>query len=364
MFAQLRENLKQKMHKYKKWEPLAFFTVGFLFDAMLLHRIDDPLMLVHQATYLTLAALIIAWDVFSEEGKGSVPGWLNWFWKFRVGILHFLLGTLLNVYTIFYFKSGSFLGSIYFLILLAMLLFLNEVRPAQLSKHFLRNCLFGLCLISYMNILVSIICGSVGPLVFFLAIAVAYLVHSAYMRFLSKRIDNKKLLRDIRIPFLIIAGIYGILYITKVLPPVPLSVKYIGIYHSVKKADDEYQLGYNRSKWLFWQSGDQTFNARPGEKVFVFAQVFSPARFKDQLYIQWRFHDPKTGWQDRDRLALNIVGGREEGFRGYGTKGNYEPGDWRVSIETKDEREVGRIGFEIVPTEANAEVGETRFDVH
>lgn len=357
------QQLQEKMHKYKKWEPAVFFTCGFIFDAMLLHRIDDPLMLTHQALYLIMSAVIIAWDMFCEQGKGSVPNWLGRIWKYREGILHFLLGTLLNVYTIFYFKSGSFVSSIYFLLLLAMLLFLNEVRPSRLSKHYLRNALFGLCLISYMNILVSIVVGSIGTLVFLLAIAIAYLVHSVFMRWLRSRLEGRALFYDIQAPFLIIAALYAGLYFAKVLPPVPLSVKHIGIYHDITKVGDEYKLAYTRPKWRFWETGDQTFEARPGDKIYCFAKIFSPTRFQDRLFVRWSRKDEKRGWQAWDAIPFPIVGGREDGFRGYTVKTNYEPGKWRVAIETQDGREVGRIGFEIIASDS-AEPLEVHYDIH
>ncbi len=357
------ERLKEFAHRHKKWEPLVFFTCGFAFDAMLLHRIDDPLMLAHQGIYLTLAALIIAWDLFCEEGKGAVASWLNRVWKYREGILHFILGTLLNVYTIFYFKSGSFLGSIYFIILLGTLLFLNEVRPKNISKHFLRNALFGLCLISYMNILVSIAAGSIGPVVFLTAVAVAYLIYTAYLRFLKSRLSERNLFRDIHAPFLCIAVIYAGLYFAKVLPPVPLSVKYIGIYHDVKKEGGDYKLTYTRPKWRFWESGDQTFLARPGDKIYCFAKIFSPTRFQDQLSLRWRHKNAKGDWEDWGSLPLNITGGREEGYRLYAEKAKFQAGKWRVALETRDGREVGRISFEIQDIAATEPV-EYHYDVH
>ncbi|MEZ4814938.1 MAG: DUF2914 domain-containing protein [Bdellovibrionota bacterium] len=357
------EELQEKLHPYKKYEHYIFFVCGFAFDALLLHRIDDPLMLIHQGIYLTLAALLIAWDIFHEEGRFHVTPRLNKFWNYREGILHFLLGTLLNVYTIFYFKSGSFIGSIYFLALLALLLFLNEARPKQISKHFLRNMLFGLCLISYMNILVSIAVGSIGTLVFLLAIAIAYLIHSAYMRFLRSRLEGRKLFRDIHAPFLCIAAIYMILYFAKVLPPVPLSVKYIGIYHEVQKEKDEYKLAYTRSKWFFWQNGDQSFYAKPGDKIICFAKIFSPARFQGKLQVRWSFKDPKLGWQAWDAIPLEVSGGREEGFRAYTVKSNYQAGEWRAAVETEDGREVGRIGFEVIDVDPSY-TSETHYDFH
>jgi hypothetical protein len=342
------ENMKAFLHKHKKWEPLAFFVAGFTFDAFLLHRIDDPLMLIHQAIYLSLSALIIAWDLFCEEKVGQIPFLLQRIWKYREGILHFMLGTLLNVYTIFYFKSGSLVSSLFFLALLALLLFLNEVRPPQISKNFLRNALFGLCLISYMNILVPILAKTIGLWVFLFSCVVAFFIHHFFIKFLKTRMSQRNLFKDVRAPFIFVMILYCLLYFFKVLPPVPLSMKSIGIYHSVVKEGAQYKLGMTRSKWLFWQSGDQSFYARPGDRIYCFIQIFSPTRFQDQLIVRWFFKNPKLGWEPRDAVPLNIIGGREEGYRGYIAKANYEEGDWRVSVQTNDGREVGRIHFEVL----------------
>jgi hypothetical protein len=347
------KTLREKLHKHRKWEPLVFFTAGFTFDALLLHRIDDPLMLTHQAIYLLLSALIIAWDLFGEEGHDVVPTWLQKAWNYREGALHFLLGTLLNVYTIFYFKSGSLMSSIMFLALLALLLFLNEARPPRISKHLLRNALFGLCLISYMNIVVSIAVGSVGPWVFLLAIGVAFGLHACFVSLLRSRLPGPRILREIKAPFYAIAFVYVLLYTFKVLPPVPVSVKYMGIYRSIERDGADYRLGYYGSSWKFWQNGEDVFVARPGDKIVCFAQIFSPTRFKDQLFVRWQHQDPKIGWQNWDAIPIEVSGGREEGYRGYTIKTNYQPGNWRVSIETGDGREVGRVGFQVVAADTS-----------
>jgi len=359
MLTKVRESL----HKYRKWEPLAFFTAGFCFDALLLHRIDDPLMLTHQAVYLLLAALIIAWDLFCEEGHSPVPKWLDKAWIYREGILHFVLGTLLNVYTIFYFKSGSMMSSLSFLAFLGLLLFLNEARPSRISKHLLRNALFGLCLISYMNIIVSIAIGSVGPWVFILAIGVAFGVHTCFVSLLRSRLPGPRLFREIKMPFLGIAAIYVLLYAFKVLPPVPLSVKFMGIYRDIARDGGNYRLGFHGATWKFWQNGERVFEARPGDKIVCFVQVFSPTRFKDQLFVRWQHKDKLRGWQSWDAIAMDVAGGREEGYRGYTLKTNYQPGDWRVSIETADGREVGRIGFEVVAAEAGSPQPEMHYEI-
>ncbi|MEO5667286.1 MAG: DUF2914 domain-containing protein [Bdellovibrionota bacterium] len=352
------KRIRETLHKYRKWEPLVFFTAGFTFDALLLHRIDNPLMLTHQAIYLCFAALIIAWDLLVEEGHDVLPKWA-WFgkaWFYREAALHFILGTLLNVYTIFYFKSGSLMSSFSFLIFLALLLFLNEARPVRISKHLLRNALFGLCLISYMNIVVSIAIGSVGPWVFLLAIGVAFLIHNTFVNLLRSRLPASRRFKEIRLPFYGVAAIYVFLYAFKILPPVPLSVKFIGIYHDVGKDNGDYRLGFYGPSWQFWGNGETHFEAQPGDKIVCFAQVFSPTRFKDQLYVRWQHKDAKSQWQSWDAIPFDIAGGREEGYRGYTIKTNYEPGEWRVSIETLDGREVGRVDFDVIAKETEARV--------
>ena len=49
----------------------------------------------------------------------------------------------------------------------------------------------------------------------------------------------------------------------------------------------------------------------------------------------------------QDGIPISIVGGREQGFRGYGVKANHQPGEWKVQVETVDDREIGRIYFDV-----------------
>ena len=75
--------------------------------------------------------------------------------------------------------------------------------------------------------------------------------------------------------------------------------------------------------------------------------------------MHWFFADSKVGWQSRDRIGITVTGGREEGFRGFTKKSNYEPGKWRVQIETRDGREVGRLNFTV-----EADDGTTPREIH
>jgi len=61
--------------------------------------------------------------------------------------------------------------------------------------------------------------------------------------------------------------------------------------------------------------------------------------------MRWYWEPGGRGWLLQDSIPIRIVGGREEGFRGYGFKTNYQPGHWKVQVETDDGREIGRVYF-------------------
>jgi hypothetical protein len=61
--------------------------------------------------------------------------------------------------------------------------------------------------------------------------------------------------------------------------------------------------------------------------------------------MRWFWEPGGRGWLLQDSIPIDIVGGREEGFRGYGYKVNYQPGRWKVQVESEDEREIGRVYF-------------------
>ncbi len=322
----MREHLRSFYKRHERWFPLAFFVLGFLFDAAMIRRIDEPAVVIQQAVYLISSGVLICLFLLKRT-----------FWKYQEELLHFLLGTLLNAYMIFYFKASSLFASLGFILLLCGLLYFNE------SKRF-RNALYCLCLISYFVCMVPIALGQLGWIPFTLGLLAANLAIAPMVWFLLKR----DLAKPIVFPFLAIQTVFALLYFFEMIPPVPLSVTSIGIYHDIHKTNGTYELVSTRSRWQFWQKGDQTFTARAGDKIFCFARIFSPSRFKDKLQVRWMHYDEHRGWLRHDAIPLPVVGGREEGFRGFTVKANWEPGDWRVQVETSDNRELGRIYFTVI----------------
>ena len=277
---------------YLEHEPACtagFFIAGFLFDMLAVGRIDHVRNIIHQATYLFLCALFTGLELRELYGEFFPPRRLQTFWRYHTAATHFMLGTLLNVYTVFYFKSASLVASLTFLSILAAILAVNELKPFKTSGTTMRMGIFSLCLISYFTYLVPMWVGSIGTWPFMGSMAAAALVMGALAWLLQRRLSGHPhaIRRHVLIPFAAVQACFAGLYFAKLIPPVPLSISAIGIYHDVRRVGDRFALTTTRPRWKFWQRGDQSFLARPGDKVHCFVSVFSPARFRERLQLRW-----------------------------------------------------------------------------
>lgn len=348
----LKKRLDNVQSKYAKYFPVFFFLSGFIFDVVTLSRIDSLLTLVQHAVFLVFIGILLTLDMLNNFGVLKIHKRVNRIWESRTAIIHFLFGSLLSSFTLFYFKSASLLGSFLFFIVLAVLLVMNESSRFRRMRFVFRFALYSLCLSSYFAYLIPILIGSVGEWIFMLSVLSPTFIFWIIYRILKKRIPGKlTLLSQTVFPAAAVQALFLILYMLQAIPPVPLSIQYMGIYHNVEKIKDtgRYHLFHERPFWRFWENGDQVFRAREGDKIFVFARIFSPSGFQDDIKLRWLYYDEKhRRWQKWDIISINIRGGRAEGFRGYANKSNYTPGKWRVQIETDDEREIGRIYFEVI----------------
>lgn len=336
--------MKAFFEKYKSYLPAAFFIGGFLFDLLTLSRIDESLQLIQQLIYLlVIGAFLVVEKMPKTESFFSV-GKKSKIWSYRHEATHFLLGSLLSAYMIFYFKSSSIWNSFIFISLLAAILILNEFEKIKGLGDSIRFSLFSLCSASYFIILVPILWNYLGFLTFLFGVSFSGVFVYLYIHAISKysQIEKKKIISHMLLPTLATHGLFVLLYIFRVLPPVPLSLEKVGIYHNIQKSGPEYQLYYDRPFWKFWQKGEQHFIAQPGDKIYCFTSIFAPAFFKDRVQMEW-WLSTKNGWQKTDSVPLEISGGSEKGFRGYTFKSNYDAGDWQIRVVTSDAREIGRI---------------------
>lgn len=328
--------------------PYISLVGGFSFDVFTLGRIDQTWSLIQQAIFL----LMILFLLYVHERPALIdrmgPRFVK-FWVYHEIILQFFMGGLLSAYTLFYFKSASSWTVLAFVSFLVVLLLLNEKRDLMHSRFPIRHAMASLCVCSFMIYLVPILFHAVNGRIFVLSILFSVLMYFLWLKLIIPKANWKspsslgKIMVGLGVPVFFLG-----LYVVKLVPPVPLAALKMGVYRNIEKEQDRYILFYNRPWYKIWQKGDQTFLAQDGDRVYFFASVFAPTDLEHDVFVKWQ-QKSKKGWATTDRIPISIKGGREEGYRGFTYKENYQYGLWRVLLETEDERELGRLSFEIQP---------------
>ncbi len=344
------------------------FVGGFLFDIVTLDRIDSWFTIGQQVVYIVVIGIALMQMFFQEgrperdvAGMGSIK---RAYFEYRNAIVHFILGSLLSLYTLFFFKSSSLFVSFGFMAILVALLVVNESELFKKLGLSFKFALLSICILSFSASVVPVFIGSIGMLVFLAAMLVGCIPLAVINRRIRIHAPERtqQARRQILLPFGCVLVLFLTLYLFRLIPPVPLSIQHIGVYHGVERQGDSFVLSHERPFWRFWDNGDQKFLAQPGDKVYAFFRIFSPARFADQVLMRWYWKDGGGKWRLQDSIPINIVGGRALGFRGYGMKANYQPGAWKLQVETTDEREIGRVYFDLETVPAAPRTFETEVE--
>jgi hypothetical protein len=128
---------------------------------------------------------------------------------------------------------------------------------------------------------------------------------------------------------------------------VPLSLKFGGIYHEVKRTGNQFELSFEKQWYQFWKRADTTFPA--DEPIYCFTAVFAPVDLNTTIYHHWYFRpNDARPFMHADRIPIKISGGREGGYRAYSFKQGLDPGGWRVDVEAEDGRIIGRVAVTVM----------------
>src|SRR5262252_5129809 len=209
--------------KHHRLEAALFFTAGFCFDLLLLERIDSVPMLIHQGSYLVLLSALLAVDHHYDRvalGHGFWGKLLH----FRHEMIHFLFGTLLNAFLVFYFKASSGLFALAFMLALGALVLANETAQFRRIGPPMRVALHGFAVTSYLAYLLPVLAGFLSAWLFAVAActsaAVTYALWRLYRRWTP---DPGWTFWRALAPSLAVQGLLLSLYFLHVVPPVPLS---------------------------------------------------------------------------------------------------------------------------------------------
>jgi MFS family permease len=345
------------------WVTLAFIG-GFLLDNITLNRVDQVFDNIVLAFYVVLSMVSLLTLYAGLAGKFNDR--LNELARLYAPIaVQFSFGGLLSGMLIFYGRSGDWMQSWPFLLLIIGVIYGNETIKDRSRRLVFNLSIFFVGLFSYVVLLIPVLTGKMGPWVFIGSGLIALLITYAFVQVLFKIIPNFLALHMRSVVFTL-----GAIFITlnglnfsNIIPPIPLSLKHVGVYHSVVRFDTgEYQLKYEPAVWWqFWRDANVAYHPRPGDPVFCFAKVFAPTKLVTDIVHVWEYKDTNGDWQEYFRTSYPISGGSDGGYRGYTQVTNYSGGTWRCSVETARGQVIGKRTFEIDTTTPPADLV-TRID--
>lgn len=342
----------------KPFLPPLFFFGGVTYDTLTLTRIDrlrDNLILL---LYLSLLGFLIVLtgrlgtaDVTEEELTSTASPFGRLLLRARpyapMGI-QFFLGSLFSAYAVHYWKSATLTGTAIFFCLLVGLLVGNEFLRNRLSNLQLLLALYALVSCAFFTFFLPVMTGWMDAAIFLLGVFLsgAVLWHLVRLLYDGRPAVTRKEAIVAGAPAFGVLSLVVALYFMNLIPPVPLSLKFGGAFHEVRKVGDDYELVYQKRWYQFWKVSDDPFPA--DEPIYCFTAVFAPVKLKTVIYHHWYVRlDQEPSFVHADRIPISIEGGREGGYRAYSFKQGLAPGRWRVDVETADGRVLGRVQFTV-----------------
>jgi len=340
---------------WRHWEHhigVAGILAGFVFDLFLAKQPDSVVDNLLLLCYLFIAgSTIILLNIHSrrERPQDAEP-------LIMLLILQFCFGGLASNLLVLYGHSGTLAGSTLFILLLLSLVFGNEFLRSRYAQLRFNIVVYYVLLFSYLIIAIpTFVVHQIGTPVFLLCGAaslgfIALFLALVYTVVLRGRARGQQLY-EVSMLVLFAFVLINALYFLNIIPPVPLSLKAIGVYHSLSvDAQGHYEVTYEPAPWyVFWRDTSSTYDTVPGAAAYCFSSVYAPADLETPVVHVWEHYDDTAQqWETVSRISFTIIGGRTAGYRGY----SYEPvitaGQWRCNVETQQGALIGSIGFTVV----------------
>lgn len=336
------------MNKYERHLSAVAMVGGFIIDQLFFGRIDLARTEAVFLAYVAICVVAIAWlhriEERAEAGKPR-PRWR----PVLPFATQFALGGFWSGFVFFYGRAGVIAASWPYLALLIFILIFNEVLKKYHDRLVFTNVLFFFALFSYAIFAVPLATGTIGVGDFILSGAVAlgfFALFELLLYYLGRR-RYRSGARAIAAGSLAIYALINLFYFTGVLPPLPLSLKSGGIYHSVVHQAPSYTALAEPERWEV-QLGlaEPVLHLPLGTPLYAFSAVFAPVALATTITHRWEWYDPERGaWVTEAAVAYPIEGGRDGGYLGYSAKSIGQAGKWRVRIETIDGRVIGELDF-------------------
>jgi hypothetical protein len=320
------------------------FVLGFITDLILLNRIDDLVDNLILLFYVLLAttAMLLLYVGVAERAPRFMSGWLK---KYSPILMQYAFGGLLSGMLIFYGRSGDWLASAPFLLLILGVILGNEFVGKRSDRLVYNLALYFIGLFSYIVLVVPVITGMMGDWIFVLSGLLALVVVTVVVKALSAIIPNFMYVNHKRV-IVTIGFIYitfNTLYFSSLIPPIPLSLTDLEIAHRVERIEG---VGYEVTKpvqpWYRHLPFFKPVINPTANSVACFARVYAPTRLETDIFHTWEYQDETGHWQEFFRFGYPIAGTNEGGYGGDTVNRDWFDGVWRCSVETERGQVLGR----------------------
>lgn len=337
--------------RYERHISVGALASGFAFDLYLAKSPESVFDNVLLLALLCLAGvIIIALNRRTrrqlEKNNSTEPLVLTF-------ILQFCFGSLASNLLILYGKSGTFGTSALFIILLAGFLIGNEMLKSRYAQLQFTVGIYYFLLLTYAVMAIpTFILHRVGTWVFVVSGLASLIYMACFIAIIFFIVFRRKHKRYIYELSAIVLGIYLLftgLYFTNVIPPVPLSLKQGGVYHTLlRDTSGNYTATFEApARYVFWRDTSATFTYGTEQTAYCFSAVYAPSNLATSIVHRWQHYDEqKKLWETESVISFPINGGREGGYRGWSLKVGLVEGKWRCNVETTRGQLIGRIRFD------------------
>lgn len=328
------------------------FVGGFVTDLILLNRIDDVLDNLILLAYVLLATVSIL--LFYAGVAEKLGMTLSRLVVNNAPILmQYAFGGLLSGMLIFYGRSGDWVASAPFMLLILAVIIGNELFEKRSELLAYQISLYFIGLFSYCVLVLPVLLSKTSDGIFILSGLIAVMVVSLLVQLLYRIIPNF-MRQSIRRIILSVSALYfgmTALYFFNLIPPIPLSLTELDIVESVYRDNDgNYRISDEEQPWYRQLPFTREIIHPDSTRIACFARVYAPTRLQAKIYHRWEYQDANGDWRDAFRFGYPITGENKGGYRGYTVLDNFTDGVWRCGVENERGQVLGRTSVLIDST--------------
>lgn len=329
--------------------PLTLF-LGFVLDVVTFRTIDILTSFILLWIYIVLVGVSIAIINIHDARLFRPPGkFISYVRLAAPLVLQFSFGALFSMAFIFYSFDGVISVDWPLVLLLLFLMISNEIHKQYYLKPTIQLSTYFFVLFVLMSLTLPYLFNSLSSVYFILSGILSVVLMALFVYLLIKKSPPvNKAKGNVAVSVLIILVLMNIFYFANMIPPIPLNMHDIGVYHNVVRMGNRYELTKEKESFAQKIVPGKIVHMTENSQIYIFASIFSPAKLNTEIVHHWQRYDTtKKEWVSMKKLKYGLIGGRAEGYRGYTLSSNVSDGKWRVYVETVRGQILGKIAFEV-----------------